>query len=166
MRDIIGANGEIVARIDSSGYVTLGPDPGPIVGLAASTGEIYDDEAGVHLVGRVSGDGQINNADYQPSGRVDSWGRVFDNIGCQLGKVEKPIDGGVLVFLTLPPQATTAAPQADLKENALMSEAMELADEFNRPRVRKEYKPLTDRDLFIEAVPRKPEDKNGPRRRR
>ncbi|HLW37611.1 MAG TPA: hypothetical protein VKR99_04225, partial [Candidatus Eremiobacteraceae bacterium] len=57
-----------------------------------------------------------------------------------------------------PPEVRAASePQADTKEGALMSEALDLADEYSKPQVRKDYKPLTDRDLFMERMPRKPE---------
>src|SRR5579864_4001780 len=139
MRDVKAANGYIVARVDASGFVTLGADPGPIAGFAASTGEIYDDEAGVHCVGRVSGDGQIIDSEYMIVGKVDSWGRVFDRLDTQVGKVEKTVDAGVLLFLATPPDVlAAAAPKPDLKEDSLMNEALDLADEFSRPKVKKD----------------------------
>ena len=61
MRDVKGANGFIVARVDASGNVMMGPDAGPAVGRIGNNGEIYDDDAGVHQVGRVDGEGTIWN---------------------------------------------------------------------------------------------------------
>lgn len=159
MRDVKSANGYIVARVDASGNVMLGPAAGPTIGRATTTGEIYDDDAGVHLVGRVSGEGIITNADYLPIGKVDPWGRVYDQSGSQLGNVEKQVDAGVLLLLATPPEIVAAGqPQADTKEGALMNEAMEMSDEYNKPQIRKNYKPLTDRDLFMENMPRKPNE--------
>lgn len=157
MRDVKAANGYIVARVDGSGNVTLGAEAGPTVGRATNGGEIYDDDAGVHLVGRVTGDGSVVSVDHRTLGKVDAWGRVYDLSGSVLGNVEKAVDAGVLLLLATPPEVLAAAePQADTKEGALMSEALDLADEYSKPQIRKDYKPLTDRDLFMEQLPRKP----------
>ncbi|HXN08635.1 MAG TPA: hypothetical protein VN860_03145 [Candidatus Acidoferrales bacterium] len=154
MRDVKGSNGFIVARVDSSGNVTLGPDAGPIVGRAANTGEIYDDESGVHQVGRVDSEGSVFNMQHETLGKVDAWGRVYDRSGSVVGKVEKLIDGGVLLLIAEPvEQAATAATAAD-DTSTLMNEAMELADAQRFPQVRKDSKPLTDRDLFMEHLRR------------
>jgi hypothetical protein len=145
VRDVKGSNGSIVARVDSSGNVTLGPDAGPIVGRATNSGEIYDDESGVHQVGRVDGEGSIFNMQQETLGKVDAWGRVYDRSGSVVGKVEKAVDGGVLLLIAEPvEQAIAAAPTAD-ESSALMNEAMELADAQRFPQVRKDTKPLTDR---------------------
>jgi len=154
VRDVKGSNGSIVARVDASGNVTLGPDAGPIVGRATNSGEIYDDESGVHQVGRVDGEGSVFNMQQEALGKVDAWGRVYDRSGSVVGKVEKAVDGGVLLLIAEPvEQATAAAPAAD-ESSALMNEAMELADAQRFPQVRKDSKPLTDRDLFMEHLPR------------
>jgi len=158
VRDVKAANGFVVARVDASGFVTLGPEPGPTIGRVSTSGEIYDDDAAVHLVGRVSGEGTVIDTEYQTLGKVDAWGHVYDQSGSIVGKVEKPVDAGVLILLATPPEVRAASePQADTKEGALMSEALDLADEYSKPQVRKDYKPLTDRDLFMERMPRKPE---------
>ena len=81
MRDIKGANGFVVARVDSSGMVTLGPDPGPIVGRVSSTGDVFGDDAGVQQLGRVDGEGNIIDAQRDILGKVDAWGRVHDRSG-------------------------------------------------------------------------------------
>ncbi len=152
MRDVKGANGFIVARIDASGNVTMGPESGPVVGRIGNAGEIYDDDAGVHQVGRVDGEGTIWNMEYEAIGKVDAWGRVHAPTGELIGKVEKPADAGVLIFLAgLAP--TKSEPAAPLNEDAaLMKEALDLADEQRFPGVRKDAKPLTDRDLFMEHL--------------
>ena len=155
MRDVKSANGFIVARVDSSGNVTAGPDPGPIIGRIGPNGEIYDDDAGVHQVGRVDGEGNISNTEFETVGRVDSWGRVYSAYGDFVGTVGASSDSGVLVFL-MQPAAHTASPSESTKDSgALMAEALDLANEQQHgPGVRKAYKPLTDRDLFIEHLPR------------
>lgn len=155
MRDVKGANGYIVARVDSSGNVTLGADAGPIAGRATNAGEIFDDETGVHQVGRVDGEGNVFNMQYEALGKVDAWGRVYDVAGSLLGKVEKPVDAGVLMLLAQPPEPVqAAAAPAPEQEATLMKEALELADEHRFPGIRKDTKPLTDRDLFMERLRR------------
>lgn len=159
MRDVKAANGYIVARVDSSGRVTLGPDPGPIAGLVNSAGEIFDDDAGVRMLGRVSGEGIISNTAFEVVGKVDTWGRVYDRFGVLAGSVEKASDAGVLMLLASPTPTEQSAPAtpSENKESALMDEALDLAQEYSAPKVRKNFKPLTDRDLFMERMPRKPE---------
>ncbi|HEV2038160.1 MAG TPA: hypothetical protein VGQ96_06080 [Candidatus Eremiobacteraceae bacterium] len=154
MRDIKGANGFIVARVDSSGNITLGSEGGPIVGLATNAGEIFDDEAGVHQVGRVDGEGTVFTMQHEVLGKVDSWGRVYDRSGSLAGKVEKPVDGGVLLLIAEPAQVSSTTEQSPDQGSALMQEALELGDEQRTPKVRKDYKPLTDRDLFMEHLRR------------
>ncbi len=108
MRDIKGANGFVVARVDSSGNVTLGPEGGPIVGRATNAGEIFDDEAGVHQVGRVDGEGTVFNMEHESVGKADAWGRVYDKGGALVGHVEKAVDAGVLMLMVEPPQTSQA----------------------------------------------------------
>ena len=154
MRDVKGSNGSIVARVDSSGNVTLGPDGGPIVGRATNAGDIYDDESGVNQVGRVDGEGTVFNMKHEALGKVDAWGRVYDRSGSVVGKVEKPVDGGVLLLIAEPVDQTAAPAPPAAETSALMNEAMELADAQRFPQVRKDAKPLTDRDLFMEHLRR------------
>lgn len=154
MREIKGANGYVVARVDSSGNVTLGPEGGPITGRATNTGEIFDDEGGVNQVGRVDGEGNVYNMQYEKLGRTDAWGRVYDRDGQLVGKVDKPVDAGVLLLLAAPPEPAISAAESPEQEGALMNEALELADESRFPKVRKDVKPLTDRDLFMEHLRR------------
>lgn len=152
MRDVKGANGFIVGRVDASGNVTLGPDPGPIVGRVGEGGDIYDDDAGVHQVGRVDGEGTISDLYYEPIGKVDAWGRVYTMLGELLGTVEKPRDAGVLIFLA-GLVVTPAAKDAPAEEDtSLMDEALDLAQEKRFPSIRRDAKPLTDRDLFTERL--------------
>lgn len=152
MRDIKGANGFVVARVDSSGMVTLGPDPGPIVGRVLNTGEIFADEAGVQQLGKVDGEGTITDAEREILGKVDAWGHVHDRMGTLVGTVEHPADAGVLMLVAQPTSSQTA-PAAPMEErSALMDEALELGQAQRFPRVRKDYKPLTDRDLFMEGL--------------
>jgi hypothetical protein len=153
MRDVKGANGFIVARVDASGNVSLGPEPGPLVGHVGESGEIFDDDAGVHQVGRVDGEGNVMDMRFVPLANVDSWGRVYTVDGQLLGTVEKPCDAGVLVFLAGQlPQPQPITPEQE--GASLMSEALDLASEQSYPKVRKDYKPLTDRDLFMEHLRR------------
>ncbi len=154
MRDVKGANGFVIARVDASGNVTLGPDPGPIVGRVGEGGEIYDDDAGVHQVGRVDGEGTIFNASYEAVGKVDAWGRVYTPLGDLLGSVLKPRDAGVLIFLAgiVETEGTSETP-AD-EDTSLMDEALGLAEDQRFPSVRKDAKPLTERDLFTERLRR------------
>jgi hypothetical protein len=150
MRDVKGANGIILARVDGAGNVMLGTEPGPVVGRVNNSGEIYDDDAGVHQVGRVEGDGTIITMEYEPIAKVDAWGRVRALDGELFGTVEKPCDAGALVFLTglvMIPQA----PAPRVEDTSLMAEALDLGDQ-TFPGVRKDYKPLTDRDLFTERL--------------
>jgi hypothetical protein len=154
MRDVKGANGFVIGRVDASGNVTLGPDPGPIVGRVGEGGEIYDDDAGVHQVGRVDGEGTITDMRYELAGKVDAWGRVFTPLGELLGTVEKPRDAGVLVFLAGLVAAPPAEEQPVEEDTSLMDEALDLAEEKRFPGVRKDAKPLTERDLFIEHLRR------------
>ncbi len=152
MRDVKGANGFIVARVDSSGNVTLGPDAGPIVGRANNTGEIFDDEAGVHQVGRVDGEGNVINMQHEILGKVDAWGRVHDRSGSLAGSVEKAVDAGVLLLVAEPVQPSGSVSSPPEQSSALMQEAMELGEAQRYPKARKDYKPLTDRDLFMEHL--------------
>lgn len=155
MRDIKGANGFVVARVDSSGMVTLGPDPGPIVGRVSSTGEIFGDDAGVQLLGRVDGEGNVTDTARDVLGKVDAWGRVYERSGSLVGIVEHPTDAGVLMLIAQPTTVASAQPASSVPEHsALMEEALELGEAQRFPRVRRDYKPLTDRELFMEGLPK------------
>ncbi|HXW50371.1 MAG TPA: hypothetical protein VEJ41_00155 [Candidatus Acidoferrales bacterium] len=154
MRNVKGANGFILARVDASGNVTLGPDPGPIVGKIGEGGQVYDDDAGVHQVGLVDGAGTISDMYYENVGKVDAWGRTYTPLGELLGTVEKPRDAGVLIFLAGLVE-TKPQPEAPAQEDSsLMDEALDLAQDRSFPSVRKDAKPLTERDLFTERLRR------------
>jgi len=152
VRDIKGANGFVVARVDSSGMVTLGPDPGPIIGRVSSTGDVFGDEAGVQQLGRVDGEGNIVDAQRDTLGKVDAWGRVHDRSGTLVGSVEAPVDAGVLMLIAQPVSAPSAAAASPDDRSALMDEALELGEAQRFPKVRRDFKPLTDRDLFMEGL--------------
>ncbi len=151
MREIKGANGIVVARVDSSGLVTLGPDAGPISGRVANSGEVFDDDAGVNQVGRVDGEGNVFDMQREILGKVDAWGRVHDRSGALVGSVEKSCDAGVLMLIAQPVHASSTSNVAS-DRSALMDEALELGEAQRFPKVRKDYKPLTDRDLFMEHL--------------
>jgi hypothetical protein len=132
--------------------VTLGPDPGPIVGRVSSTGEIFADDAGVQQLGKVDGEGVITGTEREILGKVDAWGHVHDRMGTLVGTVEHPADGGVLMLIAQP-ASSQSAPAAPVEErSALMDEALELGQAQRFPKVRTDYKPLTDRDLFMEGL--------------
>jgi hypothetical protein len=152
VREIKGANGFVVARVDAEGQVTLGRDAGPISGRVGSKGEIYDDDAGVHQVGYVDGSGTVFDGGHETRGSVDSWGHVFNARGELVGSVTHPADAGVLLLIVDQAAYERTAPAADAG-GSLMDEALELAAELQRPGTRKDYKPLSDRDVFLEHLP-------------
>jgi hypothetical protein len=151
VRDIKGANGFVVARVDASGLVTLGPEAGPIAGLVNNAGEIFADEAGAQHLGRVDGEGTVFDLQRDAIGKVDTWGRVYDRSGSLVGNVEKACDAGVLMLIAQPVESTSAQIGPD-DRGALMAEALELGEAQRFPKVRKDYKPLSDRDLFMEHL--------------
>jgi hypothetical protein len=110
----------------------------------------------VHQVGRVDGEGTVFNMQHEALGKVDAWGRVYDRSSSLVGNVEKPVDAGVLMLVAEPVQQSSPASTPE-EASALMSEALELGDAERFPKVRKDYKPLTDRDLFMEHLRREPE---------
>ena len=152
MRDIKGANGFVVARVDSSGMVTLGPDPGPIVGRVSNTGDVFGDDAGVQQLGRVDGEGNVVDAQRDTLGKVDAWGRVYDRSGTLVGTVEAPVDAGVLMLIAQPVSVPISVSAPAEERSALMDEALELGESQRFPKVRRDYRPLTDRDLFMEGL--------------
>ena len=161
MRELKGPNGWVVARVDSSGYVTLGNEPGPVVGKATNGGEVYDDDAGANQVGHVDLEGTIYDMRYQELGKVDGWGRVYDTSGMLIGNVEKPVDAGVLMLLVAPPEPARSGNAADSGQSgSLMNDALELADDHRFPKVRRNFKPLTESDLYIERLAPKTEREN------
>jgi hypothetical protein len=152
VREIKGVNGWVLARVDSSGRVTLGAEAGPIVGLVTARGEVYDDEAGAHQLGFVDGEGTVTNDQREILGKVDAWGRVHDRLGTLVGNVEKPCDAGVLMLIAQPVTSSPTQSAAPDERAPLMDEALELGEAERFPKIRKDYKPLTDRDLFMEHL--------------
>ena len=98
MRPVYGANGTIVAVVDSSGAVTLGDGPGPAVG-AVRGNEIFCDQAGAQLAGHVDGEGRVYDSAHEIVGRVDSSLLVADKFDARAGRVFEPVDAGVLLLL-------------------------------------------------------------------
>lgn len=157
MRDVKSAEGFIVARVDSSGNVSAGPEPGPVVGRVQTSGAVFDDDGGVHQVGRVDGEGAVFDSRHELVGKVDAWGRVYDPFGGLVGTVQSRVDAGVLLLLAQPPVTKAQEPglsSSPAAAGSLMEEATELAEEHRFPGIRKDYKPLTDRDVFMEHRPR------------
>ena len=156
MRYVYGADGNVAATIDSAGMVTLGSEPGAIVGVVRSDTDVFAGEAGAQWLGRVDSDRRIFDAQYQVVGSIDASGRVRDVTGRIVGTASEAVDGAALLLLAgslapdlLEPPRPPAAGQA-----TVMDEVRELAGEDAGPRVRKNYKPLTDEDVF--GRPHKP----------
>jgi hypothetical protein len=102
----------------------------------------------------VDGEGNVTGAQREVLGKVDAWGRVHDPLGSLVGTVEHPADAGVLMLIAQPVSSASAAPAPAEERSALMDEALELGEAQRFPKVRKDYKPLTDRDLFMEGLRR------------
>jgi hypothetical protein len=150
MRHVYGADGSVVATIDSSGRVTLGADPGAIVGLVRTDTDVFAGEAGVEWLGRVDSDRRVFDAQYQFVGSIDISGRVTDQTGRLVGTASDAVDGAALLLLvaTLAPE-TVAPPELPPEtESTVMDEVTALEEEHGRPGIRKTYKPLTDEDVF------------------
>lgn len=149
MRNIYGADGNIAARVDSSGRVSLGFEPSAIVGLIRSDTDVFIGEAGVELLGRIDSDGHVFDAQHQVVGNVDASGRVLDVTARLVGTVELAIDGAALLLLvgSLTPDALRPPPPPEPKRS-VMEEALELAEEDHFPGIRKNYRPLTDDEVF------------------
>lgn len=149
MRNIFGADGSIAARVDSSGRVSLGFEPSATVGLVRSHTDVFAGEAGVEWLGRVDADGRVYDAQHQVVGNVDASGRVLDVTARLVGTVELAVDGAALLLLvgSLAPDALRPPPPPEPKRS-IMEEAMELASEDHYPGIRKNYRPLTDDEVF------------------
>jgi hypothetical protein len=104
----------VVAVIDSSGAVTLGDGPGPVIG-AVRGNEIFGDEAGARLVGHVDSDGRVYDADHEIVGRVEASLLVADKFQSRAGRVFEPVDAGVLLLLVAAQERdpSRAAPPPD-----------------------------------------------------
>ena len=149
MRSIFGADGNIAARVDSSGRISLGRESGAVVGLVRSDTDVFAGEAGVVWLGRIDADGRIHDAQHQIVGNVDASGRVLDITARLVGTVEQAIDGAALLLLvgSLSPEVLLPPPPPEPKKS-IMEEAMELASEDHFPGIRKNYRPLTDDEVF------------------
>jgi hypothetical protein len=124
MRPVYGTSGLVVAVIDSSGAVTLGDGPGPVIG-AVRGNEIFGDEAGARLVGHVDSDGRVYDADHEIVGRVEASLLVADKYQSRAGRVYEPVDAGVLLLLVdaQDREPARAAPPSD-KEPTVMDELL------------------------------------------
>jgi hypothetical protein len=107
---VYGVTGSVVAVVDSMGAVTLGDGPGPVIG-AVRGNEIFGDEAGAQLVGRVDSDGRVYDADYEIVGRVEASLLVADKHASRAGRVFELVDAGVLLLLV--PAHEREAPRVD-----------------------------------------------------
>jgi hypothetical protein len=125
MRPVYGESGSVVAVVDSSGAVTLGDGPGPVVGVVRGN-EIFGDEAGSRLLGRVDADGRIIDADYEIIGRVEASLLVADSQSRRVGRVHDPVDGGVLLLLVeaIDLAASAAPPVPDEGAPTVMDEVL------------------------------------------
>ena len=149
MRNVYGADGNVAARIDSSGRVSLGIEPGAIVGLVRSDTDVFAGEAGVEFLGRLDSDGHVFDAQHQIVGSIDASGRVLDVTMRLVGTCEIAVDGAALLLLvgSLDPDKLRPPPPPE-PTRSIMEEALELAQEDTFPGVRKHYRPLTDDEVF------------------
>src|ERR1700681_1801556 len=124
MRPVYGTSGSVVAVVDSSGAVTLGDGPGPVIG-AVRGNEIFGDEAGARLVGHVDSDGRVYDADHEIVGRVEASLLVADKYQSRAGRVFEPVDAGVLLLLVAAHdrEPSHAAPPSD-GEPTVMDEVL------------------------------------------
>jgi hypothetical protein len=155
MRYVYFADGNVAATIDSSGFVTLGSDLGAIVGSVRKN-EVFADEAGGERLGHVESDGRIFDMEHQFVGSVDANEHVRDAANKVIGKAEQPIDGAVLILLVgrLTPQSLEGPAPPPPSESTMMDEVMSLAEENSKPGIRKDFRPLTDADVWgPKAVP-------------
>jgi hypothetical protein len=141
MRPVYGETGAVVAIVDSSGGVTLGDGPGPVIGAVRGM-EIFGDEAGSKLVGHVDSDGRVYDADHEIVGRVEASMLVADKYASRAGRVFETVDAGVLLLL-VPPQTRDVnrdAPLAGETEATVMDEvfAAETGAKLNNGRGRRE----------------------------
>lgn len=149
MRNVYGADGNVAARVDSSGRVSLGRESGAVVGLVRAETDVFAGEAGVEFLGRVDSDGHVYDAQHQIVGSIDASGRVLDVTMRLVGTVEAAVDGAALLLLVgaLDPDVLRPPPPPE-PSRSIMEEALELAQEDRFPGVRKNYRPLTDDEVF------------------
>lgn len=127
MRRILAPDDRVVACVDGSGIVSLGPEPGEPAGLVRGN-ETFADLDGTQRLCIVEGGGAVLNDRYESIGNVDGQGRVTNEHAAFCGRVEEPADAGVLLCLVrdqvaLSPE--TPAPHASLMDELLdeMSDA-------------------------------------------
>lgn len=125
MRPVYGLSGAVVAVVDSSGSVTLGDGPGPVIG-AVRGNEIFGDEAGARLVGHVDSDGRVYDADHEIVGRVEASMLVADKHASRAGRVFETVDAGVLLLLVAAKdrEAPRIAPLVDDDVSTVMDEVL------------------------------------------
>ena len=154
MRYVHAIDGNVAATIDSTGRVSLGHEPGPIIGLVRAS-DVYADEAGADLIGHVEPEGRIVDAEHNFVGSVDVHGRVTDRSGRVVGRADRPVDGVVLLLLVgrVAPAVLASPNPSPAPTETIMDETLALAEESASPGVRKNYKPLSDEDVL--GVPHK-----------
>jgi hypothetical protein len=157
VRYVYGATGGVAAMVESSGIVTLGTGGGPPIGLVRGDREVFSDEAGGNRIGSVDPDGRIRDEHYQVVGHVDAMGRVLESSGRLVGRAEFPVDGAVLLLLVgvLEPDLLVASTPTPNDTKTIMEETLSLQEEQSVPGVRKNYRKLTDADVFGTPPPKK-----------
>ena len=137
MRPVYGAAGSVVAVVDSSGSVTFGDGPGPVIG-AVRGNEIFDDEAGARSVGHVDSSGRVYDATHEVVGFVDASMVVTDKHASRVGRVFEPVDAGVLLLLVDPAEreAPRIAPIDDRLSPTVMDEVLDAESASKRPGIR------------------------------
>jgi len=152
VRYVYRSDGNVAATIDSVGRVTLGQESGAIVGVIRGDTEVFGDEAGAELLGRIDSDRRVFDAHHEFVGSVDASGRVLDMVGRMVGKADEAIDGAALLLLVAALAPELVAPPAPPPDSlsTMMDDVLALADENAAagPRIRKDAKPLTDEDVF------------------
>jgi len=152
VRFVYRMDGNVAATIDSIGRVTLGQGAGAIVGVIRGETEVFGDEAGAELLGRIDSDRRVWDARHEFVGSVDASGRVLDMTGRMVGSAHEAIDGAALLLLvgSLDPQAVAPPPPPPEALSTMMDEVIALADENEKagPGIRKNVKPLTDEEIF------------------
>ena len=150
MRHVYGTDGNVAATIDSAGKVTLGIEPGPAVGLVIADTDVFAGEAGAERLGRVDANGRIFDAHYQFVGSYDASGRVLDVTGRMIGTASQAIDAAALILLAgaFAPHLVSPPTPPSTPPTTVMDEVIAISEEDSGPKVRKNYKPLTDEDIF------------------
>jgi len=160
MRNIRYSNGTVAAQVDAQGRITLGDGSGPSIGLIRHNLEVFADEAGAFRIARIDADGRVFNEQHEHIGHTNQSGVVHDRVARPVGLAQEPIDGAVLVLIhegLLPAGGPSGPAQSDLSssqsqprvEPTVMDEVLTLSqDDPLYPGVRRNYRPLTDDELF------------------